>query len=382
MLIQQENIMEPISHFVKNQIALAPFTTMGLGGPAQYLIECFDEEMVKESLLWAQERNLPVLILGGGSNTVISDQGVLGLILVMKQRGISIETKNGELCLTACAGEPWDKFVALCVSLRLAGVECLSGIPGLVGSTPVQNVGAYGQEVADVISKVKVLDRKNLQVQILTKDECEFGYRTSLFKKHPSRFVVLSVTFALQYDGAPTIHYAELQRALSSPHPSLTHTREVVLMLRRKKSMVIEASDENQRSVGSFFLNPIVSMEQSRQILTQVLQAQWIQEEKEFPRYSVSQNRIKLSAAWLIERAGIPKGFCMGQFGVSTRHTLCLVHYGHGQTQGLIELAKYVQQRVYATFGVWLCPEPVFWGFEHHPFREEKIAEDTARNCS
>ena len=241
----------------RDGVPLAPLTTLGLGGPARHFVAAVDEEILVEALRWAHARRLPVLVLGGGSNLVVGDAGFDGLAIQIATRGLGFDDAGG---VTAAAGEPWDALVAAVVARDLAGLECLSGIPGLVGATPIQNVGAYGQEVAETIRAVRVIERGSWRVQELPPEACGFGYRDSAFKRDPDRFVVLGVTFGLRRGGAPTLRYRELSDALGThERPTLAETRQTVIALRAAKSMVIREDDPNRRSVGSFFTNPIVS---------------------------------------------------------------------------------------------------------------------------
>jgi len=352
---------------VRDGVPLAPLTTLELGGAARHFVEAADDDAIAEALRWADARGLPVLILGGGSNVVIADRGWDGLCLRIATRGRRFDASDGTATVTAAAGEPWDDVVADAVARRLAGLECLSGIPGLVGATPIQNVGAYGQEVADTVRAVKVLDRASGRVHELPADACGFGYRDSAFKRAPDRHVVLSVTFALRPDGAPTLRYRELAEALAGvARPTLAEVRAAVLALRRKKSMVIVDGDPNRRSVGSFFMNPIVTAAQADGVAARAVALGEIARPDEMPRWPTGDGAVKLSAAWLIERAGIRRGQRHGAAGVSTAHALALVHLGGGSTAGLLELAHQVGDAVHARFGMTLLPEPtmigVAWG--------------------
>lgn len=334
------------------RVALAPCSTLELGGDAEHFVEAEDEATIVEALRWAAERGAPVTILGGGSNVVIADEGVRGLVIRIATRGIEIDPASGRVVVAA--GEPWDPIVALAVGEGLAGIECLSGIPGLAGATPIQNVGAYGQEVAETIESVRVLDRTTFEVGTLTPEACDFAYRDSRFKRHPDRFVVLGVTFALRPRGAPAVRYAELQRALAGEVvPTLARVRDTVIALRRAKSMGIDPDDENRRSVGSFFTNPIVDADTAARVLGVHPDA---------PHWPAAEGRTKLAAGWLIERAGIRRGERAGTVGVSSRHALALVHHGGGRTADLLQLAARIRAAVRDAFGITLVPEPVFLG--------------------
>jgi UDP-N-acetylmuramate dehydrogenase len=349
---------------VAADVALAPLTTLELGGPARFFARAEDEAAVAEGLRWAAARGLPVFVLGGGSNLVVGDAGWDGLVLQVAPRGRTYAPAGGETLLTAGAGEPWDEVVAETVARDLAGLECLSGIPGLVGATPIQNVGAYGQEVSETIRRVRVLDRRTLAVADLPPEACGFGYRDSAFKRAPDRHVVLAVTFALRPGGAPAIRYAELRAALTTPPavPTLAEVRATILALRRRKSMVIDPADENRRSAGSFFMNPVVPATEADRVTDQAVREGLVADPSQVPRFPAGEGQVKLAAGWLIERAGIAKGHRRGPVGVSTRHALALVHHGAGRTADLLALAREVRAAVEGKFGIRLVPEPVLLG--------------------
>jgi UDP-N-acetylmuramate dehydrogenase len=332
---------------------------MRIGGAARYLVEATDEAQVREAVEWAQARSLPVRVLGGGSNLVIADEGVDGLVLGIGLRGIATRPVGDAIEVTAAAGEPWDAFVQHTVEQGWAGLECLSGIPGLVGATPIQNVGAYGQEVADTVTAVRALDRESGQVIALTPAECGFGYRDSVFKRRfPGRHVVLAVTYRLAPGGAPSVRYADLTRDLESrgiARPSLTQVRETVLAIRRSKSMVLDPGDVNARSCGSFFLNPIVAPDAFAAIDARAAGLG-------MPRWPQADGGVKLSAAWLIERAGFRRGQHEGPVGLSTRHTLAIVCHDGARARDVVAFARRVRAGVEERFGVRLHPEPIFWG--------------------
>jgi UDP-N-acetylmuramate dehydrogenase len=341
---------------IAHDVPLAPLTTLDLGGRARHLVAVADEASLVEALRWADERRLPVLLLGGGSNLVVADAGFEGLVIRVASRGRIVVGAGDEARLTAQAGEPWDELVADAVARGLAGVECLSGIPGLVGATPIQNVGAYGQEVAETIRVVRAWDRRAGRVVELGPEACEFGYRTSAFKRDPERHVVLAVTFGLRPGGVPALRYRELVEALrAQAAPTLAGVRAAVLALRRAKSMVIDPDDPNRRSAGSFFMNPVVPAAEAAAIAARAAPA-------EMPQWPAGPGRTKLAAGWLIERAGIVRGLRRGQVGVSSRHALALVHHGGGTTAALLALAREVREAVRLRFGVILEPEPVIVG--------------------
>ncbi|HEX4355250.1 MAG TPA: UDP-N-acetylmuramate dehydrogenase [Polyangiales bacterium] len=352
---------------IRDQQPLAELTSLELGGPAEHFTVIDDRAQLFDALDWAAQKAQAITILGGGSNVIVSDRGVPGLVLRMQTHGIEI-TATSELI--AQAGEAWDGVVARSVDEGLAGLECLSGIPGQVGATPIQNVGAYGQEIANCLRAVEVLDRSTRQIAWLAAEDCEFAYRTSRFKREPDRHVVLAVRFGLARAPAATPRYPELANALAaiSGSPSLDHVRAAVLALRRAKSMLIETDDENRRSVGSFFLNPIVTALQADDVAMRARSLGLIGSNDAMPRYPQARGRQKLSAAWLIEKSGTRKGERVGGVGISTRHSLALVHHGGASTADLVEFAEAIRARVRNAFQIELVPEPVPLGFSRAPF--------------
>jgi UDP-N-acetylmuramate dehydrogenase len=347
----------------RDRVPLAPLTTLGVGGAARYLVDGVDDGTIVEALDWARRRGVPCRILGGGSNVLVPDDGFDGLVLCVRVRGASWTPDGAYVVLEARAGEPWDDLVAESVRRNCQGLECLSGIPGLVGATPIQNVGAYGQEVAETIRGVRVLDRESLTVSSLPAERLGFAYRDSVFKSsEPERYVVLGVTFRLSHGAPPAVRYAELERRLAELEPSakehsLAEVRKTVLELRGKKSMVLDPTDENGRSCGSFFVNPVVSAEQAN-ALEQKLAVPGM------PRYPQPDGRVKLAAGWLIERAGFAKGTRRGPVGLSTKHALAIVCH-EGATAALVSaFAAEIRAGVQARFGVELTPEPVFFSRE------------------
>ncbi len=345
---------------VRTLVPLAPLTTLELGGAARFFCEAAGEADVAHGLEWAADRGLPVFVLGGGSNVVVGDGGFDGLVLRVAPRGLVI---GGDGVVDVAAGEPWDAVVAAAVDRGLAGLECLSGIPGLCGAVPVQNVGAYGQDVSETIRSVRVLDRRTRAAHELAAPACAFGYRDSALKRDPERYVVLGVSFALRPGGAPAVRYAELRDALADrAAPSLADVRRTVLELRRRKSMVIEPDDPNRRSVGSFFMNPVLPEADAARVIAQAMAEDLVNNAALVPQYPARPGLVKIAAGWLIERAGIPKGFRAGAVGVSSRHALALVHHGGGSAAELVALARHVRDAVLARFGVRLEPEPTLLG--------------------
>jgi len=348
---------------ISQDVPLTPLTTFELGGPARFFCQVATSEDAIWALRWAADQNLPVFVLGGGSNLVVGDAGFAGLVLQLTAQGIDFRSQGDHVLVEVQAGQPWDDVVAAAVARDLAGIECLSGIPGTAGATPIQNVGAYGQEVAYTICSLRVLGRRTLEVRELPAAECGFAYRNSIFRHDPGQAMVLSASFALRPGAQPAIAYRELADALAGrARPSLTEVREAVLDLRRKKSMVYDARDPNRRSAGSFFTNPIVGADQAAEVVAQALGENLVQSAEEVPQYPLPDGRVKLAAGWLVERAGIKRGLRMGPVGVSSRHALALVHHGGGCTADLIRLAVHLRDTVVLRFGVTLVPEPVFLG--------------------
>ena len=340
---------------IQENIPLAPLTTLKVGGAARFFVKAQTENEIIEAVSWTKKNNLPLFILGGGSNLLVSDEGFDGLVMQIALKGIKI---NGNI-VTAQAGEDWDDFVKFCVAENLQGVECLSGIPGFTGGTPVQNVGAYGQEVSETIIKVRVFDRKNVQILELSNADCKFKYRASIFNTtDKNRFIVLAVTFALKKDGAPKLVYKDLREFFGEKKPSLKETREAVLKIRRAKSMVIDETDGNTRSVGSFFKNPIVTNEKYDEMQRDF--------EGEIPKYTVDENSSKIPAAWLIEQSGFAKGYKSGNAGLSENHTLAIVNRGAATAEDILRLKEKIQRQVKEKFDVELKPEPIFVAFDEN----------------
>ena len=348
-------------------VPLAPLTTLGVGGEARFFLDAGTEAQVDAALDWADRRGLAVTLLGGGSNVLVSDRGVDGLVIRVRIRGIEERDVLGDATRVICevgAGEELDRVVVHTIESGYGGLECLSGIPGYMGATPIQNVGAYGQEIADTIVAVRVMDRATRKVEVLDNAACRFSYRSSVFKgKERDHYVILTVTLALTPGGTPRVHYPEIVRELSlrgGDPGSLGDVRAVVLAVRRSKSMVIDPADPNRRSVGSFFVNPMVTVEQGNEIEQRARAA--AVEPQAMPRYPIG-DRVKLSAAWLIERAGFPKGTTEGAVGISTRHALAIVNRGDATAAQILGFARRVRGAVGDRFGVALTAEPVLIGF-------------------
>lgn len=349
-------------HIARN-VRLAQYTTFELGGPARLFVTVGSEEELRDALGFARVEHMPVFVLGGGSNLVVADRGFDGMVIHLRARGIETRTDGDRTLLDVAAGEPWDPFVERAVAAGLAGVECLSGIPGSVGATPIQNVGAYGQEVAQTIVEVRSMNAVTGEQHRRAPEQCGFRYRHSVFKEAAARDeIVTQVTFALR-EGPPTLRYPELQRAvIGESAPTLSSVRATVIALRAAKSMVIDPADPNRRSAGSFFTNPVVAARQADEVARRAVLAGVIAAATDMPRYPEG-DEVKLSAGWLIERSGMAKGTRRGNVGISSKHALALVHHGGGSAHELLALAREVVDAVLDRFGVRLRPEPVLLGF-------------------
>ncbi len=338
---------------------LARFTTLRVGGPAAKFIVAGTEQELIDAVRAADETGEPALLLGGGSNVLIADEGFDGTVIMIRTRGIEaeVDTCSGAF-VTIAAGEPWDHVVAHSVAQGWVGLEALSGIPGLTGATPIQNVGAYGAEVSQTLARVRTLDRTTGQLKTFTAAECGFGYRWSKFKAEPGRWVVLSVTFQLPLgEMSAPIRYAELARCLGvevGERADADAVREAVLQLRRGKGMVLDEADHDTWSAGSFFTNPILPVEVADTLPERA------------PRFPTADGLVKTSAAWLIDNAGFSKGFGAdvgaGRATLSTKHTLALTNRGEATASDVVELARTVRAGVRERFGVTLVPEPVLIG--------------------
>jgi UDP-N-acetylmuramate dehydrogenase len=338
---------------IRENVPLAPLTTLRVGGAARYFAFARSEADVVEAFDLAARDNHEVFVLGGGSNILVSDDGFPGLVIHINLEGVS---RDGTV-VTVAAGEDWDPFVAFCVQNDLAGVECLSGIPGFVGGTPVQNVGAYGQDVSETIVSVRCFDRSKNEFVDLANKDCGFGYRTSIFNTtERDRYVVLSVTYELTPNGRPKIEYKDLRDHFGKREPTLAEVREAVLKIRRSKSMVIDPDDPNSRSAGSFFKNPIIP----NSFLSDIEERLVIQN---VPHFRVNDTEVKIPAAWLIENAGFFKGYMHGNAGISANHSLAIINRGGAAAAEIISLKNEIQDAVRKRFGIELQPEPVFVGF-------------------
>ncbi|MEM8929541.1 MAG: UDP-N-acetylmuramate dehydrogenase [Acidobacteriota bacterium] len=348
---------------------LAARTTLGVGGPVRHLASCASPDAVEAALSWANERGLPVAVLGGGSNLLVADSGFGGLMLAVTDDALTVERHLDHAIVRAGGGVEWDALVASAVDAGLAGLEGLSGIPGRVGAAPIQNVGAYGQEVAETIVGVRVVERATGAVLDLAADACGFGYRWSRFKGDwRDRYVIVRVDFRLPHSVDGTVRYPDLLRRLGLDEDedataTLPTIRHAVLEVRRSKSMVLDPDDPNRRSAGSFFTNPIVAPAVAAAVAEQVRRRNG---RRPMPRYPAGPDdpRVKLSAAWLIEEAGFSRGWGNGPAGLSTRHTLAIVNRGGATAADILRVASTIRRGVRDTFGVILEPEPTFLGFD------------------
>jgi UDP-N-acetylmuramate dehydrogenase len=346
---------------VKENQPLASLTTLGIGGPARWFVEATGEGEIVEATGWARQRGVKLFVLGGGSNLVVSDVGYDGLVLRIGLRGVeSVPAKDepGVKIYQAAAGEDWDPFVQRTVQDNCAGIECLAGIPGTVGGTPVQNVGAYGQEVASVVDRVRAFDLETGAFVEIPAGECEFAYRRSRFNSTGrGRYIVTRVDYRLSVDGAPSLRYADLQRSFPErSRPTLAEVSAAVRRIRQAKGMLLVEEDPDCRSAGSFFKNPVVGEDRIQEIAAVC--------GKEPPRFPAGPGQVKLPAAWLIEQAGFSKGFALGAAAISSRHTLALINKGGATAGQLLALADRIAGAVEARFGIRLEIEPVLVGFE------------------
>jgi UDP-N-acetylmuramate dehydrogenase len=341
---------------IHENVALASYTTLGIGGPARYFAIIYSPEQISSAMEFARVHECPAFILGGGSNIVVSDSGYGGLVLKIEISGIQhIQEDTQSVRLSVGAGVEWDSFVQYCVEKNLAGIECLSGIPGTVGGVPIQNVGAYGQEAGETISAVEAWDRKSGKIVQLSKLDCGFSYRTSIFNTSQiDRYILLRVEFDLLPGGTPCLQYEDLRQQLddSGQAATIQNVRETVLKIRESKGMIVREEDPDSKSVGSFFRNPILTP------------AEFARLDENIPHYNNQEGNIKLPAAWLIEHAGLSKGFVHGCAGLSGKHSLALINRGGATAQNVVDLMHLVQNRVQEAFDIKLQPEPIFVGFE------------------
>jgi UDP-N-acetylmuramate dehydrogenase len=347
--------------YLEENKPLAPFTTFRIGGPARWFVEAESEDDVAEAAAWARGRGVPLFVLGGGSNLLVADGGFEGLVLRIGLKGMEKQDRNSRTIYKMAAGEEWDSFVQKTVADKCAGLECLAGIPGTVGGTPVQNVGAYGQEVASCVERVRVFDFKAAQFVEFAGEDCGFAYRRSRFNTvDAERYVVTRVDYALAVEGPPTLQYAELKREFADrPVPSLSEAAAAVRRIRRSKGMLLIEGDPDCRSAGSFFKNPVVKSDQLRTIASLTGM-----EPPYFPAgQDLGEDKVKVPAAWLIEQAGFSRGLMRGQAGISSRHTLALINRGSARASEVLALGNEIAHGVETRFGIRLEREPVILGF-------------------
>jgi UDP-N-acetylmuramate dehydrogenase len=348
----------------QENIPLAPFTTFNVGGPARYFMDAHSEHEVSEAVAFAFARKLPLFVLGGGSNLVISDSGWPGLVLKVSLAGVEFEGDRQKMAFHAGAGENWDSLVALAVSKNCGGIECLSGIPGTVGGTPVQNVGAYGQEVSQIITRVQALEIATGKLMELSNSDSGFSYRSSIFNgARRNEFIVLGVSYRLCRNAEPKIEYVDVKNFFAATNiekPTLQQVRDAVRSIRQSKAMLLVEGDEDCRSAGSFFKNPLVSEAEATRI--EAL-AQTRVSGKKLPRYPAADGQVKLAAAWLVEQSGFSKGYSTGPVGISRKHSLAIVNRGGATAKDILVLKDEIEKKVFDIWGVSLKPEPVFVGF-------------------
>jgi UDP-N-acetylmuramate dehydrogenase len=341
---------------IRENVPLAPFTTFGIGGPARWFAEAGTETDVVEAVSFARERGLPLFVLGGGSNLLVSDLGFAGVVVRTALKGIESGEVRSHRVYRVAAGEDWDGFVSIAIADNCAGIECLAGIPGTVGGTPVQNVGAYGQEVSETIQNVRALDLESLAFREIPAAACGFTYRTSIFNSTAKgRYLVTRVDYRLSPNAPANLRYADLKRVFpEDAQPSLAEAAAAVKAIRQSKGMLLVEGDADCRSAGSFFKNPIVSVDGLPELAAKF--------GANPPTFAAGEGKVKIPAAWLIERAGFPRGFRLGRAGISSRHTLALVNLGGATAAEILALRDLIGRRL-ATFGVALAMEPVLLGF-------------------
>jgi UDP-N-acetylmuramate dehydrogenase len=350
---------------IRENILLAPYTTFRIGGPARWFMEAQNEAELTEAVMFARNQRAELFVLGGGSNLLVADKGFPGVVVRVANRGVREHIEMGSTVFTAGAGENWDNFVNTVVERDFAGIECLSGIPGTVGGTPVQNVGAYGQEVSTTIVSVRALDRTTMRMADFSGSACHFSYRRSIFNSTSrDRYIVTEVSYRLRAHGAPHLAYNDLKEAYAGkPIPKLPQVSKMVRDIRRKKGMLLIEGDPNCRSAGSFFKNPVVSESQLADIsarVTKEANLSGVGHADSIPHFAAEPGTVKLLAGWLIEHAGFPRGFSLGSAAISSKHTLSIVNRGDATAAGILALRDQIRQRVLAQFGICLEQEPVF----------------------
>jgi len=341
---------------VHQNVLLAPFTTLRIGGPARYFIEIHSEPELFEAVAFAREHNLPIFVLGGGSNLLVSDSGFDGLVLHIALDGPVHFSRNGSsIESTVSAGIEWNAFVLAACEQGISGIECLAGIPGSVGGTPVQNVGAYGQEVAETITSVRALDLATTSLVELSNAECGFAYRQSIFNSSDrGRYIVTAVSFRFDASAKPHLKYADLARHFDAALPMPIEVYHAVREIRHRKGMLLVEGEPDCRSAGSFFKNPVVPQATLGNIAATVNL-----DPAQIPHWPAGDNQIKLPAAWLLEQAGFPKGFALGNAGISSRHTLALINRGHATAADIVALRDTIRKAVDQHFAIELEQEPV-----------------------
>lgn len=343
---------------IQENVALAPLTTLGVGASARFFVRAESVGDIEEAVVFARERNLPLFVLGGGSNLLVSDRGWDGLVLRVGVLGIDERREESKAFFDVGAGVDWDDLVAHAVSRNFGGIECLSGIPGSAGGTPVQNVGAYGQEVSETIASVLAFDLERNCVRELKAAECGFSYRRSIFNtSQRGRYVILRVTYQLATNRLPSLRYADLQKYFAGRGtPTLAEVRDAVLEIRASKGMVLRLGDPG--SAGSFFKNPVLSAAQHEELVRRAAERGL-----EVPSYPALSSQRKVSAAWLVENSGFRKGYVRGRAGISSKHALAIVNLGGASAADILGLKDEIQAGVELAWGVRLEAEPVLVGF-------------------
>ncbi|MEO8665899.1 MAG: UDP-N-acetylmuramate dehydrogenase [Ignavibacteria bacterium] len=346
---------------MKKNILLSDLTTIGLGGKAKYFMSCASVDDILSALNYAKENKIKVQVMSGGSNIIFPDDGYDGLVMKIDIKGVNVSEDLQHVFVNAGAGENWDEFVEQMIQKNLTGVECLSGIPGSVGATPIQNVGAYGQEVKDTIFSVEAIDRVTLRSIIFTNEECDFKYRNSRFKSSdPDKYIITEVMFRFKKDKAAVIKYDQLQNYIETKiikfedlqlNEKLTAIRNAVIGLRKSKSMIIDKADPNSRSCGSFFMNPVLSKDEFEAFKKKT------GEENNMPVF-VTGDGFKIPSAWLVEQAGFRKGYIKGGVGISGNHSLALINI-NGTTDELLSLSDDIEKTIKNKFGLTLKKEPL-----------------------
>lgn len=348
---------------MRRNVPFSQLTTLAVGGPARYVLACANGQALGQALELAHRENRPMFVLGGGSNLLVSDRGFDGVVVQLSDVHVEAHPEGAETRVSAGAGVVWDDLVRYAVEQNLAGIECLSGIPGRVGAAPIQNIGAYGQEVVETIDAVYTWDTTTGQARRFAGSDCGFGYRHSRFKgADRGRYVVLRVDFRLRPGGPAALKYNQLKSCFADTAPSLKAVRDAVIALRRQKSMVYDPADPNHRSAGSFFVNPVLDGARIPDVEAR-LDALNL-DARSMPRWPMPDGRVKLAAGWLIERSGLHKGFSLGRAGLSSKHCLAVINRGQATAADVVAMARQVRQRVLDATGVALTPEPLFLGFD------------------